>query len=236
MKRRSFLTTAAITLAGCVGSEPDTGGSGEEPSADAAPVKVTDRNLIHEGKDEDASVRAELTVTNQSDSRVGEVVATATFVTDETLQGSWTAVANGMAPGQEWLVSITDAGATGADAQAVDGVRAAVEERTPADALLSSHLTIRERDLIREGEEIAIKGVAENTGKSRLEYATVNALFVADGLLVGQTLSDTTRDVNAGQQFTFRTRYTSPARPASAIKDCQLTTEATVEESHLADQ
>jgi len=92
-----------VATAGCLGAQ--TGGEGGTHT-DKPAVDVVDVELIHEGEGEDTEVRAEITAEAVADQALGEVVATATFVDDETLLGSWVAAVNGMDAGQRWLVSI----------------------------------------------------------------------------------------------------------------------------------
>ena len=50
-----------------------------------------------------------------------------------------------------------------------------------------------------------------------------------DGVLLGQVLADTTRDVDSGQRFEFSVRYSAPVRAPGAVAGYQLTTEGDVE-------
>ncbi|WP_136690081.1 FxLYD domain-containing protein [Halorhabdus amylolytica] len=231
MDRRAFLTSAASVAmaasAGCLGTQAS--GEDKTPTEDRA-VDIVDVQLIHEGEGADTEVRAEITAEAVADQTLGEVVATATFVDGETLLGSWVAVVNGMEPGQRWLVSIRSGGTSGEDAAAVDDVQVVVEERSPASTLGSDRIEIVDEDLIAEDGEARVEGVARNAGEERLEYATVVVTFASeDGVLLGQALTDTTRDIDVGQQFEFSVRYSAPVRAADAVADYQLTTEADIE-------
>ena len=232
MDRRTFLAnTGAVTVAtaGCLGTRA---GSEDGTRTDEPAVKVVDVELIHEGDGKDTEVRAEITAEAVADQALGEVVATATFVDDETLLGSWVAAVNGMDAGQRWLVSIRSGGTSGEDAAAVDDVQVEVEERSPASALGSEYIEIVDEDLIVKDGEARVKGVARNAGDERLEHATIVATFAGkDGTLFGQALTDTTRDVDSGQRFEFSVQYAAPVRAAVAVAGYQLTTEAHIEQS-----
>ena len=248
MHRRKFLQYAAPATLFFAGGCTSTGTGGEptaaptdtstrstaassEPSTTAAPsLTILEEGLIHGGSGEDASVRVRLRAANRGQDAAGLVVASATFIEDDVLLDSWVATVNGLDAGQEWLVAIRSGGTSGEDAAAVDDVQVELEERSSASALGSDRIEIVEEDLVVEDGEAWVEGVARNAGEERLEYATVVATFVGeDGVLLGQALTDTTRDVDAGQQFQFSVRYSSPVRPADAVADCQLTTEADVE-------
>lgn len=168
-------------------------------------------------------------VENTSSRKLGQVVATTSFVEDDILLDSWVATANGIAAGQEWLVSIRSGGTTGEDAAAVNDVQVTAGERTPAD-LDSPRIEIVEDELVRDDDEVRVEGVAENVGDERLEYATTVATFTGeDDVLLRKALTDTTRDVDSGQQFQFSIRYNSPVRAADGVAGYQLTTDADVE-------
>lgn len=244
MHRRAFLRSAGVAgvvgAAGCVGSGADADASGgdSDPSTSSEtptpepPVSIIDQELIHEGEGEDTQVRVEATARNDSDQDLGQVVATATFVEGDTLLGSWVVTANGVAPGQRWMFSIRSGGTSGEDARAVDDVRLEVEERTPPTELRSDRVEIVEDELVRGDRRPAVEGLAENAGEERLEYMEIAAMFTdEDGMLLGQALVDTVRDVDPGQQFQFSVGYSSPVRPEEDVAGYQLTTEAHVEQS-----
>jgi len=216
-----------VATAGCPGTR--TGSEGGT-RMDKPAVDVVDVELIHEGGGEDTEVRAEITAEAVADQALGEVVATATFVDDETLLGSWVAAVNGMDAGQRWLVSIRSGGTSGEDAAAVNDVQVDVEERSPASALESEQIEVVDEDLIVEDGEARAEGVARNAGDERLEYATIVATFTGeDDVLLGQALTDTTRDVDSGQRFEFSVRYSAPVRAADAVAGYQLTAEGDIE-------
>jgi len=113
---------------------------------------------------------------------------------------------------------------------AVDDVQVNVEERSPASALKSEHIEVVDEDLIVEDGEARVKGVARNAGDKRLDYATNVATFTGeDDVLLGQALTDTTRDVDPGQRFEFSVRYSAPVRAADAVAGYQLTAEGDIE-------
>jgi hypothetical protein len=255
MDRRSFLRSAgvagAVVTAGCLTSSDadpsatDAGGdqsaASESPSptepptetsspTSASPVALLDHELIHEGEGEDAQVRVEATAQNESDQELGQVVATATFIEDDTLLGSWIVTANGMAPGQRWRFSIHSGGTSGEDAQVVDDVRVELEERTPPSDLQSSRVEFVEDELVHDGPRPAVEGEAKNVGEERLEYLEVVGMFSdEDDMLLGTALVDVVRDVDPDQQFRFSIGYSSPVQPSDAVAGYQLTADARVE-------
>lgn len=260
MDRRGFLRSAgvagAVVTAGCLTSSDDdppaTASGGDQPAASESPspterptesptetssptrsppVALLDHELIHEGEGEDAEVRVEATAQNESDQELGQVVATATFIEDDTLLGSWVVTANGMDPGQRWRFSIRSGGTSGEDAQAVDDVRVELEERTPPSDLQSSRVEIAEDELVRDGGRPAVEGVAKNVGDERLEYLEVVGMFSdEDDTLLGRALVDVVRDVDPDQQFEFSIGYSSSVTSADAVTGYQLSTDARVEE------
>jgi hypothetical protein len=248
MHRRKFLqyaTPAALFLtAGCTSAGTDgeptaaptttstrSTATSSEPSTTTAPsLTILEEDLIHEGSGEEASVRVRLRVANRGQDAAGQVVASATFIEDNVLLDSWVATVNGLDAGQEWLVSIRSGGTSGEDAAAVDDVQVELEERSPPSALGSDRIEIVEDELVVEGGETLVEGVAKNVGEERLEYATVVATFAGeDGVLLGAALTDTTRDVDPGQRFQFSVRYAAPVRAADAVAGYQLTSDADVE-------
>lgn len=238
MHRRQFLRATVpgltLTAAGCLGgaseNQPTSSETTSKLTTPQSPVTVLNSKLRHEGEGEETQVFVRVTVENTSSRKLGQVVATATFVEENVLLDSWVATANGIAAGQEWLVSIRSGGTTGEDATAVDDVQVTVEERTPPADLDSPRIEIVEDELVHNNGEVRVDGVAENVGDERLEYATTVATFTGeDDVLLGKALTDTTRDVDSGQQFRFSIRYNSPVRAADAVAGYQLTTDADVE-------
>lgn len=231
MDRRSFLryslTSAAVIGAGCVSSndgdrprsttDRNTSGGGGDA------LEVVEEKLIYTGSGENTEVKVRATAENVTSDLLGQVVASATFVEDETLLGSWTVTTNGMGPGQRWEFDVRSGDTTGEDAQAVDDVQLDVEERVPAADYGSDVIEILEDGLVHDEDNVVVEGTAKNAGDERLEYATIVATFAdSDGVLVGQALTHTVRDVDPEQRFEFSIRYSDRVRDPADVEDYQL--------------
>ncbi|MHC3439554.1 FxLYD domain-containing protein [Natrialbaceae archaeon A-gly3] len=229
MDRRTFLRRSAVPLvaigAGCVSSGQDQ----TEATADA--LDVLEEELVHTGEGEETGVKVRALVENVTSEPLGQVAASATFIEDETLLGSWVVTTNGMDPGQRWEFDVRSGGTTGEDAQAVDDVQLDVEERVPAGDYGSNVIEILEDELVHDEDDVVVEGTARNAGDDRLEHATIVATFAdGDDVLVGQALTHTVRDVDPEQRFEFSIRYSDRVREPTDVEGYQLTARDRAEE------
>jgi hypothetical protein len=220
MDRRRFIhTTLAIASAGAAGCISSGGGA----QATIEPDRV---ELVRHGSGGGERVAGRVEVLNDTDESLGQVAATVTFIEGETRLGSYTAAVNGLDTDDRWIVDITSNDARGEDARAVDDVEAEVEERTPPSELSGESIEIVEDELVQEDGAVGAVGVAKNVTDEALGRATVVATFIdSDGVLVGPARTDTTRGVEAGQEFEFSIGYASSVREPAAVDGYQLTAE-----------